>query len=541
MGVASRLQRLYTVLFFTVITLVYLFSRLINLTKLPMFNDEAFYIHWAAIIHDHHGSLWVPLVDGKTPLFYWVNALIIGCFSDPLVSGRVISVASGLITICIFYAAGHFMGRPRAGAVAGILYLLLPWALFNDRLATVDSFHTALVIGCLFMAIRCSYPTIFSPLNALGLGLIMAASFFAKTPTIIFIPLPLLMIILMRKDRFEGATLLKVFLAYTILAIAIIIYLTRDVSMIGEGGSRIFHRSRFFIPMAQLVRFPAEMWVKNLQDLGGYLWSYFSAVLFLLGAISVVVSFLRHRKTTFLIALWTLAPMAALLLLTRETFSRYYLMALTPMLFVIGLEIAHFMEWAKESAEQGKNRVIYKIGAIAALFLFLGFSIPRDLAYMICPTKAQYIDRDRWQYIEGYPSGYGIDRVVNLLKDIAAKGRITVFTTLSWGNPDDAVWNYLYRVPNTQVVECFWWEETPVLPPGKEEIPLINNKFQRQVIGNLKTRDLGLTFFVTRSNPFPRELFEKMNPGAMLIMEAPRPGGGPDKTYLYQLFKPFSP
>lgn len=533
-GQRLRRQQVSIAIFFLVIPLSYFAGRIINLAKFPIFNDEAFYIHWAAIIRDHPGSLWISLVDGKTPLFYWINALTIGLFKNPLISGRAISVASGMLTICLFYAAGHYLGRFRSGIIAGILYLLLPYAFFNDRLATVDSFHTALITACLYMSIRCSHSETLSLSGAIGLGLTMAAAFLAKTPTLLFIPLPLLMILLTRKDRLEHATLLKLLLAYSVLAITMIIYLTCDVPMIGSGGSRIFHRSRFFIPIGELLQFPVEMWARNFRDLGGYLWTYFTPTLTLIGIASILVSFLRHRRTTFLIALWTLAPMAAMLLLTRETFSRYYLVVVVPMLFLIGLEFDHFVEWAGKSGEQGKVRGIIVILTIPAMILFFKDSIPPDLAYMYCPNGSPLVARDQWQYLDGYPSGYGIDRVVNYLKNQAAMRRITVFTTMNWGNPDDAVLLYLRGVPDAQVVECFWWDKLPLFPSGKETIPLINNKFQRQIIGDLNLGNLGQIYFVTRSNPFPRELFETMNPDARLIIDAPKPGGT-DSTYLYRL------
>ena len=79
--------------FFLVI--LYFFSRLQNLTSIPVFCDEAIYIRWAQIIQAEDTMRFVPQSDGKQPLFMWINAVTLKLFSDPLVSGRIISVFSG--------------------------------------------------------------------------------------------------------------------------------------------------------------------------------------------------------------------------------------------------------------------------------------------------------------------------------------------------------------------------------------------------------------------------------------------------------------
>lgn len=43
----------------------YFFSRLVNLTLLPIFTDEAIYIHWTQIAEGDAAWRFISLVDGK--------------------------------------------------------------------------------------------------------------------------------------------------------------------------------------------------------------------------------------------------------------------------------------------------------------------------------------------------------------------------------------------------------------------------------------------------------------------------------------------
>src|SRR3989344_1207288 len=72
------------------------FLRLYNLTILPIFGDEAIYIRWAQVMRAEPGLRFVPLSDGKQPLFMWVVIPFFKIIHDPLVAARVVSVFTGI-------------------------------------------------------------------------------------------------------------------------------------------------------------------------------------------------------------------------------------------------------------------------------------------------------------------------------------------------------------------------------------------------------------------------------------------------------------
>src|SRR3972149_10451558 len=76
-----------------------LFVRLYRLTLLPIFADEAIYVRWSQVMRAEETLRFLPLSDGKQPMFMWITIPFLKIFSDPLFAGRFVSVLSGLGTM----------------------------------------------------------------------------------------------------------------------------------------------------------------------------------------------------------------------------------------------------------------------------------------------------------------------------------------------------------------------------------------------------------------------------------------------------------
>src|SRR4030042_6724731 len=87
-----------------VLSIIYLAVRLINLTVIPIFTDEAMYLRWAQIgLYEPQKYLFISLIDGKQPLFVWLTYPFVKFMSDPLIAGRLVSVLTGLSTLIFLY------------------------------------------------------------------------------------------------------------------------------------------------------------------------------------------------------------------------------------------------------------------------------------------------------------------------------------------------------------------------------------------------------------------------------------------------------
>lgn len=123
------------------IIILILFSlRFLNLTIIPVFADEAIYIRWAQVMKAEETLRFLPLSDGKEPLFMWVMMAFLKVIKDPLFGGRLLSVFSGLGTLIgTAYLTFLLFKSKKAALTAALIYALIPFTFFFDRMALVDS------------------------------------------------------------------------------------------------------------------------------------------------------------------------------------------------------------------------------------------------------------------------------------------------------------------------------------------------------------------------------------------------------------------
>src|ERR1035437_2049252 len=89
--------------YLTLLIIFYFVFRLINLTKLPIFNDEAIYLDWGWRETHRDGFLYYSLYDAKQPFLMWIFGIAESIISDPLFAGRLVSVVSGFLTLIGIY------------------------------------------------------------------------------------------------------------------------------------------------------------------------------------------------------------------------------------------------------------------------------------------------------------------------------------------------------------------------------------------------------------------------------------------------------
>src|SRR3990167_3465310 len=106
-------QPLHTPVFLGLAFLLLVFyfaSRVYHLTQIPVFVDEAIYIRWSQVMRAEPSLRFLPLSDGKQPLFMWLTMPALKFIADPLFAGRIVSVVAGLFTllglaVLVFYTA----------------------------------------------------------------------------------------------------------------------------------------------------------------------------------------------------------------------------------------------------------------------------------------------------------------------------------------------------------------------------------------------------------------------------------------------------
>lgn len=103
-------------LLFSILIISFLI-RVVNLSKWPVFADEAIYIRWAQVMKNEVTLRFLPLSDGKQPLFMWLIIPFLRIFHDPLFAGRFLSVISGTASVLAIFLISFFLFKDQKIAV----------------------------------------------------------------------------------------------------------------------------------------------------------------------------------------------------------------------------------------------------------------------------------------------------------------------------------------------------------------------------------------------------------------------------------------
>lgn len=424
-----------TVLVVVGLLLAYLVSRLLLLTALPIFTDEAIYLRWAQIGGNDPAWRFISLTDGKQPLFTWLAMISLRFFSDPLLGGRLVSVLAGIGSmIGLMVLAYELFRSGRISIIAAILYIISPFALMYDRLALYDSLSTAFAIWSCFLAIRMTRSLRFDVAMlygvSLGLGMINKSSGFLS---LYLFPLTLLVLQLPKKKPFQTIVrwvLLALLAAGISQAIYVVLRLSPFYYLIGQKDSIFVH------PFSAIFTiYPS--FIGNLRGLFDWFIHYLTVPIILAMVPALVIKGKEWKSIGLLLA-WSLAPMFALGYFGKVLYPRYILFMVIPLLILTSITIDWLItRW------KGQWRLYVLVMAI-------GFFAVRASYYILFqPVYAPIPAADRGQLIDDWPSGWGVPEVNELLTKELAKGEVAVFTDGTFGLLPYAI--EIYHARNTNL------------------------------------------------------------------------------------------
>jgi len=194
-------QSLKVYLPLTGLILLYLITRLIALTALPISSHEATWIHWAQIIVQYPNEWLIASSNGQQPLFTWLNAVTLNIFSDPLAAGRWVSVLAGLASVTGLYLIGRDSFNRIVGFLAGLIYIVVPYAYFFDRPALPYGLLSALIIWMFRWSLHMAEATRPRAKASKILGIVMGAALLTKVSVWILFPIPVMVFYLWRMPQ----------------------------------------------------------------------------------------------------------------------------------------------------------------------------------------------------------------------------------------------------------------------------------------------------------------------------------------------------
>ncbi|MBI2430856.1 MAG: glycosyltransferase family 39 protein [Candidatus Levybacteria bacterium] len=421
----------FELVFFTLLTILFFFSRLYRIDTLPLFTDEAIYVRWSQIARYDANWRFISLTDGKQPSFIWLTMIAMRFIQDPLLSGRVVSVFAGFATtVGLFFLGRELFNSRWIGFFSCILYIIFPMALVYDRMALYDSLVGTFAIWSLFLSVLLVRRLRLDV--ALLLGMIAGGGVLTKTSgffSIYLLPFTLLLFDWGKKDRWFR--LLR-WLTFVIIAV-VLAYAYYSIQRLSPFFHIIEDKNAVFIyPFHEWIAHPFEFFYGNLRGV----WDWFITYVTWPGFLLIVGAFLVERKNfreKILLIIWFLLPFVALALFARLLYPRFIFFMILYLLPLAAYSLNSLKNFSKKKVVMLAGFLAFAIAPLRADYFIL-----TDFAHAPIPSA------DLGQYINNWPAGGGIKEMIDFLGNEAKTQKIYVATEGTFGSlPTNAVEIYL--------------------------------------------------------------------------------------------------
>ncbi|MEN8162574.1 MAG: glycosyltransferase family 39 protein [Acidobacteriota bacterium] len=515
---------------------VFLISRLWGLGSwVHLLNDESIELHRALLIHADLGNLWLPNVEYKPPLFYWLAAVMVAVFDDPIIALRTISVGASLLTLVVLmFFAWRTSGR-RTALLAAFLYVLSPHGLVFDRTGLMETFLAFLVFSS-FVVLAVGRAGLRPDLRSVFAGMLLGLAFFTKQSALLFFPFPLLWTLLDRRGRLSAWAGLGVIYATAALFVVLFviapdvpsIWAARNIS--GDGTSAVLYHGSYRLSPSEILGFPWAVWYENAATMMRILAEQFTIPIVVLALLGGLVS--RSRKSASAVFLYAVIPVFLMLIIANGMSGRAYMFPflIAPLSILAADAIVVIGSWlsVRFGLVRGRITTAFIVGVIVAT------ALGSDIPLLLRPIGA----------LEGMTEGvlapakmseYRVSEAADLLTEIAEKEPIWVLTDLSFGMPTDGLAVSLWGRDEVALLYC-WWVNSPTIPlvpEGSIEVYRSNHHrtSDRKILRGRQLHSRPV-YWITNSLRYPAEFVRLKSPESELVFSLPSPDGSSLDLYL---------
>jgi len=422
-----------------VLIIIFAFAiRVYHLTILPVFADEAIYIRWSQVMGAEATLRFLPLSDGKQPLFMWILMFIVRRFSDPLFISRLLSVFTGLGTLIgIFFLTQLLFKSKKNSLLAAFIWAICPIAFFFDRMALVDSMLTMFGIWTLFFAVLTAKLKRLD--TAMIGGFMLGFALLTKSPALFFtILIPTTWIY---AKNFKD--LIKIILLTVVTLI--IGYAMYNILRLGPDFATISSRNQDYIfPISHLWTNPKDPFVFHIAEIfTDWFEKMGPGIGLVLGVIGIFHAWRKNWRETLIVFAWFFIPLIVQSEYAKVFTVRYILMTIP--FFVILISISLLKTKTKLS-----NAI-----TLTLLIIFIVQALLFDKALVTNPEAANLPSSERSGYLEEWSAGTGIKQVADYIKNQYSSDpakQIVVGTEGYFGTLPDGLQIYLNSNPKIIVV-----------------------------------------------------------------------------------------
>ena len=428
------------------ILILAIFLRLYNLNQLPIFADEAIYVRWAQVMRVEPSLRFLPLSDGKQPLFMWTIIPALKVITDPLVAGRAVSVFSGIGTAFGLFLVVYALFRSKKAAlIASLIWTISPFAVFFDRMALVDSMLTMFGVWTfLFAVLTAKYQRIDT---AILTGFTLGGALLTKSPALFFVillPTTWLLSKWPKRKLTERENLVHLTKLAGLFLISVVIgYGMFNILRLGTNFHMLGMRNYDYVyGYSHILTSPFNPLVAHLGAIFDYLLRLGPLLLALLVLLGFVAAFARFKREVMVTLLWAVLPILVVAEYSKTMTARYIFFAIPFWVILASVGIL------------AKKDLLKKL-AISGLALFIIFSLWMDITFLTNVQSAPLPRSERSGYLEEWTAGTGIKQAAELIRQEYLENpdqKIVVGTEGYFGTLPDGLQIYLNDLPEITII-----------------------------------------------------------------------------------------
>ncbi len=420
---------------FIFISLLFFWFYTFNLDIIPIFADEAIYIRWAQLIKNVPTLKFVPLQDGKQPLFMWILALLLKLKQDPLLTGRFLSVMSGWATVFVLTLLFTYLNPKLIKNHLNLLLTLiilstLPFTFFFSRLALVDMMLTFFYALSIYLfLLYWQYPRLdLSLITGFSIGL----AWLTKSPGLFLLIISCFWLVV----KFILTKNSKIILHF--IALTTTVNFVYGILRLSPNFHMITTRNKdYLFPLSKFLSTPWDPLIPHLKDTVSFYWFYFTPLgitLILLGLFLIFKS--KPSKQLIIFSSFLFIPFIFTLIFAKVFTARYLLYFSLPLTFFL---ISFIL--------QTQTFIKYTLTTILIIWgLFYNFTLARKPTNSFLPT-AEYKG-----YLTDWTAGWGIKPTAYFFAQQAKSQKIVIGTEGYFGTMPDGLWIYLDQTPNLTII-----------------------------------------------------------------------------------------
>ena len=381
--------------------------RLIALDTLPTFVDEGIHLAWTRLYAANNNNFgW--LADGRPLLIVTLAQLqMIGPGALWLGRASIAVFASLSVAACI--AIGAALGSRRTGLLAGLIYALLPLAVFHERQVLADPLSAAFGSMGLALMLRMASSERRPVLVPLA-GAMAAAILFKFNGVLYLAALPWAVLLLPDTGRARRRLLIRLAAAVGLMSLAIILFLVSFEPRLGANTGPVANLQNGFVGCPPLIcqrdlALQLQETTSAVQSVWDVIPPYVGWPLVLLAIVGFLTPTKVAGRPAKFLGLTALTLLVGLLLTAKGGLPPRYLLPLAVPTVVLASRGVRY--WLHRLGSASRQTKWLRAGA-AVVLAGLCFWPFADTARMIAaPQQANLTAIDAFQYVSGPFAGTG--------------------------------------------------------------------------------------------------------------------------------------